>query len=319
MKRRSLLCLVFLFGLADCTGYSDLSTPIQMPATGYVLSEDGLRLAYRIVGDGPKTVVVPLIHWNVDAFGSIAGDDFRFVFYDPQNRGGSDGSPDPTRVTLRSDLRDLDTVIRWTRAKKVSLIGTSYYGGLVARYAMEKPQNVDRVVMVGALPLESSTLFSYAPPERAVRVPEEERKALEARRAGGLESKDPVEYCRQYWALESRLSVARAEAGGLIADRCDFPNEWPRNITWWAKSIFDSLGSWNWTFEASTLRAPVLLLHGTGDLRVPPESSKQWRDRLPHGELLMIEGAGHSPWWDAPETIFPAVGAFLRGGSLGGA
>jgi len=284
-----------------------------VPENGYVLADDGTRLLYRVVGRGEKTVIVPLIQWNIGGFETIAGSDLRFVFYDPRSRGGSDTSTDPNRLTIDQDLHDLERVRSYFRAKTVSLVGTSYYGGLVARYAMTNPEKVDRVVMVGALPPESKSLFAYDPPEKALRNSDDDRARLEGWRSAGIESSDPVRFCHEYWRQENRITAGRAEDGARMTDRCDDPNEWPRNFQRWANHIFASMGPWDWRASAQGLQKPVLLIHGGHDLRSPLYGSREWRDMLPMARLLVIPDAGHSPWWDAPGEIFPAVRTFLEG------
>ena len=35
-------------------------------------------------------------------------------------------------------------------------------------------------------------------------------------------------------------------------------------------------------------------------------------DQLPQGELKVIEGLGHMPWWDDPAAVGAEVAAFLN-------
>lgn len=67
------------------------------------------------------------------------------------------------------------------------------------------------------------------------------------------------------------------------------------------------------TFRDEELRAierPTLLVYGTAD-RSPVESWKRFVDLLPSGELRLVQGAGHQPWFDDPSTDARAVGHFL--------
>lgn len=45
---------------------------------------------------------------------------------------------------------------------------------------------------------------------------------------------------------------------------------------------------------AKSLQIPVLVVHGTADEAVPPEEAKQLRQLIPHSQLLLVEGAGHT-------------------------
>jgi pimeloyl-ACP methyl ester carboxylesterase len=55
------------------------------------------------------------------------------------------------------------------------------------------------------------------------------------------------------------------------------------------------------------------MVFGSAD---PTGSIELWREfaaALPHGELEVVEGAGHMPWWDEPETVGRSVREFLAG------
>jgi pimeloyl-ACP methyl ester carboxylesterase len=65
--------------------------------------------------------------------------------------------------------------------------------------------------------------------------------------------------------------------------------------------------------ELASIRSPVLWTFGTAD---PVGSADVWRravDKLPHGELRVLEGAGHLPWLDDPASVGPALNRFLVG------
>ena len=56
---------------------------------GYVVTPDGVRLHYRIVGKGSSAVLVPLAAWLSPELDALANSR-RVVYYDPRGRGASD-------------------------------------------------------------------------------------------------------------------------------------------------------------------------------------------------------------------------------------
>ena len=56
---------------------------------GYVLVEDGLRLYYQVVGDGPDIVVIPSASWMLADLAALASGR-TLIFYDERSRGRSD-------------------------------------------------------------------------------------------------------------------------------------------------------------------------------------------------------------------------------------
>ena len=66
--------------------------------------------------------------------------------------------------------------------------------------------------------------------------------------------------------------------------------------------------------ELAAIRQPTLHVHGTSDETVgPAESWQRVTDALPHGELRLIDGAGHMPWFDHPDRVAEQVRTFLSG------
>ena len=111
---------------------------------GFIEVEAGVRLYFRTVGEG-EAVVIPLVSWSEEF--DVLAKGHRVIFYDPRNRGQST-AVEPKRVSFQNDMRDLEAVRRHLGLEKISLIGWSYFGGVVARYAMEFPERIRHLVMV---------------------------------------------------------------------------------------------------------------------------------------------------------------------------
>jgi 2-hydroxy-6-oxonona-2,4-dienedioate hydrolase len=64
--------------------------------------------------------------------------------------------------------------------------------------------------------------------------------------------------------------------------------------------------------ELAAIRQPTLHVHGTSDETVgTAESWPRVADALPQGELCLVEGAGHMPWFDEPSLVAAKVRRFL--------
>jgi pimeloyl-ACP methyl ester carboxylesterase len=58
--------------------------------------------------------------------------------------------------------------------------------------------------------------------------------------------------------------------------------------------------------------APTLILHGTVDRVIDPENARILAERIPHAELVMLEGAGHVYHSEQPEAADRTVLDFVR-------
>ena len=63
--------------------------------------------------------------------------------------------------------------------------------------------------------------------------------------------------------------------------------------------------------ELAAIRQPTLHVHGTSDETVgSAESWQRVADALPRGELCLVDGAGHMPWFDDPTRVAEEVARF---------
>ncbi len=58
------------------------------------------------------------------------------------------------------------------------------------------------------------------------------------------------------------------------------------------------------------LKLPVLLVNGTRSA-VPYEVGRWLEEHLPDGRRLVLEGAGHAPYWDAPDDFNRGIRQFV--------
>ena len=59
-----------------------------------------------------------------------------------------------------------------------------------------------------------------------------------------------------------------------------------------------------------TVDAPVLVIHGAGDLQ-SEEACRSYAEAFPNPKFLVIEGATHFPFIEQPEAFSNAVADFL--------
>jgi proline iminopeptidase len=271
----------------------------------------GLELWSRVIGQG-EPVVVPNGDYFVADLEGLA-DEFALVTYDPRNRGRSQRLEADGRFVgdIHTDVADLEQLRKRLGIERLNLLGHSYAGVLVALYAMEYPQHVQRIVQIG--PPAPRALTQYGAHEMwddgvAGQVFAGIGQIM--REAAG---KDPVEVCRSASAVLARLCVVdAADAGRLNWGRCDLPNE-RTFMKYWIENLQPSLQKLAITPEMfARVACPVLVIHGRKDRNAPWGAGRDWAKQLPNARLLTIENAAHAPWIEAPEVVLGAIRDFLR-------
>jgi len=133
---------------------------------GYISTDDEVRLYYHVLGDGPVTVVIPQASLLLEDLRPLA-EDHQLVFYDPRGRGQSDRDPDPKNIWTDYEVTDLETVRQHFGLEQMALLGWSYLGLIVAQYAEQYPERVNRMVMM--CPLSSRNPAPYDDPDAVQR------------------------------------------------------------------------------------------------------------------------------------------------------
>lgn len=103
-----------------------------------------------------------------------------------------------------NDVRDLEAVRHHFQLERVSLLGHSYLGIVVALYAMKHPDRVNRVVQIGPT---AADLAKQYPPE-LTNMDSTARQAFDqlAQMQNESPPNDPVEACNRLWSLLRRGS-----------------------------------------------------------------------------------------------------------------
>jgi pimeloyl-ACP methyl ester carboxylesterase len=289
---------------------------------GYARNSAGLRLYYRILGDEGPTIVAPAACWLQEDLEPLARHR-RLVFFDRSGRGRSDPIPAGVPVRFETEFEDIDAIRGHLGLERFALMGWSYMGLVAGLYAADHPDAVERLLLSGAI-APRNLAPTEMPPELArerdealrrhrERVDGEALKRLADARAAG-EWPDGAAFCRESRRLSGPRQFGRPAAMlRTKADPCALPNEWPENFESLMQRIFASFhGTWDFRERVRKVSAPTLVVHGREDT-VLPNAARLWSTLIGDARVLWLDGVGHFPWLEDPESFFPAVDGFLRG------
>jgi proline iminopeptidase len=302
-----LACLLVPVALSCASSRSSARAPQE----GFITVEPGVRVAYRIVGSGPETLVVP---WP-DATRDLdrLGNGRRLILYNPRGRVASD-LVDPSRVSFENELADLEAVRRHFGLERMMLLGWSHYGMMTAVYTIRHPERVSRLVQMTPGGPRRTPYLDEGMKTMRERVDGDAWTRLEERKKSGGFAGHPDALCRENRRVTLAAFLADPRNVSKISDEsCRFATEQPDNQDKWWGALFGSMGDWDYRKEARTLPMPRLVIQGEKDF-IPMEGSREWAQGNPNARLLVIEGSGHFPHLEKPDVYFPAVEKFLSGG-----
>lgn len=298
--------------------FSASTTLAQTPANeGHINAGNGVKLYYRVLGSGSEPVV--LIHGGPGFTSDYLADDLTpmarnhsLLVYDQRGIGRSTLVSDSTGLAAQRYVEDLEAIRKHLGLEKLTLLGHSWGAAPAALYAMQYPERVRRMILVGTIPAERSGLG------RAFQVMAAARDSATLRRMAELSrirqaNPDDRAACREYYQLWFTPFFGASEAASRMKGNvCAGSPESLKNKQNVDRFTFASLGNWDWTMSLSRAAVPTLIIHGELD-PLPIEDARKWAAAMPNARLLELKGIGHFPYVEAPEVFFAAVDQFLTG------
>lgn len=275
------------------TTYTHDTVPTQ-----YV-EANGIRFAYRRFG---RTGGVPIVlnihfrgtmdHWDPAVTDGLARER-EVILFDNAGIGASSGE---TPSTIPAMAADAIAFIRALGIGQADILGYSIGGKVAQEIAVQAPELVRKLVLVGTGPRgadtaasQSAEIFSatYDPPEHlwiAAHFPPN-AAGREAGRAY-LERK----LRRQDRSPEVSEASATAQYAAII------------------KSNEKTDGVWDYL---ATIRHPVLVVDGSNDRIIPTINGFTLQQHLPNAQLIVYPDSSHAPFYQYPDLFLSHAALFL--------
>ncbi|MGB7022756.1 MAG: alpha/beta hydrolase [Candidatus Acidiferrales bacterium] len=283
---------------------------------GFVTTEDGVRLFFLQIGNGPAVILPNAIHLFED-FQHFA-EHRTLIFYDVRNRGRSDFVNDAAKRAkgVLQDADDLDAVRQHFEVGKVDLIAHSYIGVMAALYAEKYPAHLNRLVQIGPMPPNIAKQYPAHLTGADATLTEVLSKLAQFQKEKHSSSlrQDPQEACEKLWSVLRPIYVINpADAVRIKWGRCELPNE-RGFMQYWNEAILPSIQRLHFSAEElADAIAPVLIIHGTRDRSSAYGGARDWAMMFPNARLVTVENAAHAPWIENPKLVFGSIQTFLDG------
>jgi pimeloyl-ACP methyl ester carboxylesterase len=272
----------------------------QQPARELGIPSGDIILSARAAGNSASGNVLIAVHGGpgmsrdyLVGLEQLSSEGFAVVTYDQRGTGGSTSpAADPENYELSDYVADLDAVRKTVGAEHVHLLGHSWGGLVVMRYATVYPERVRTITLMGS-GAPSWAAAQAAQANRAKRIQD-----LQARGIIPQTLKAPADLIRAYFS----------DPGFAMPDELKNLHYSPaaEQLTW------SALGEYDFTAEVARLEHPVLLLYGEDD-PFGIAMAEATKDALSSAdaELVLLESCGHF-WHECPDAFFAHVRAFLN-------
>src|ERR671927_129609 len=265
---------------------------------------DGIRVHYQEAGD-PKAPALVLIHgfasstlvWS-NVFLKLAEAGYRVIALDMLGYGYS-AKPKNGEYTIAGQAKLLVRLLDRLGIPRAIIVGSSSGGAVAATCALDYPDRVEKLILVGSVnnnrPLDFSVMRLFGSPLFGDVV---SPLLIGSRRL--LRRRMKRVYDRHAWVLDER----RVDARHL-----------PLRAAGTQRAIIRTVRGWDAeriSRDAHLIKQPALLLWGENDLEIPLADGERLHAAIPGSRLIVFLNCGHLPHEEYPEAFTNLVIDFCR-------
>ena len=274
------------------------------PEHSWFTTVGGVRIHYQEAGD-EKAPPMILIHGFISStliwsgvFLRLADAGFRAIAIDLPGYGYSD-KPADGRYTIDAQAQAVVGLMDRLGIEKATIVGASYGGAVAATMALDSPERVDRLVLIGAVSND------------------EPKKKLLLRLSRLPVIGDIVTplFLGSRWVLRKRMEEMYRRIGAPLDERMLEARHHLLATANMQRAMIRTVRRWSAnriSREASLIRPPTLLVWGRNDRLVALSGSRRVMRAVPHARLAVLDRCGHLPMLEQPEQFNRAVADFLR-------
>ena len=265
---------------------------------------DGVRVHYQEAGDKHAPALV-LIHgfasstvvWS-KVFLKLAEAGFRVIALDLLGYGYS-AKPRNGEYTIAGQAKLLTRLLDTLGIPSALFVGSSYGGAVAATCAIDYPDQVEKLILVGTVnnnrPLAFTLLRLFGSPLFGDVV---SPLLIGSRRL--LRRRMKQVYDRHEWVLDER----RVDARHL-----------PLRAAGTQRAIIRTVRGWDAeriSRDAHLITQPTLLLWGENDQEIPLADGARLHEEIPGSRLIIFLECGHLPHEEYPEAFTSVVIDFCK-------
>lgn len=285
--------------------WDDFADKIHHPENSHFVEVDGATVHYQEFGDRTNPTLI-LIHgftastyvWQTVA-PILADENFHVVAVDLLGFGFSE-KPAWFEYSIVSQARMIERFMDRTGIGRATLVGSSYGGAIAATVALDYPERVEKLVLVGAVCNDEAKQNSLL-------------RLTAVRGVGEIVSPFLID-SKRFLKYRMRRTIAPVNHHLITAERLEAVHR-PLRAKNTHRSILASGRKWDAgriETDAHLINQPTLLIWGEDDNIIPVHNGERLYDSILNSRLVVLKDCGHVPPEEKPERFVELVGKFCR-------
>jgi pimeloyl-ACP methyl ester carboxylesterase len=277
---------------------------IYHPEHSWFASVGGVRIHYQEAGDENAPPII-LIHgfissnlvWN-EVLLPLAKAGFRVIAPDLPGYGYSD-KPSDGRYTIDAQAHAILGLMNQLEIDQATIVGASYGGAVAATLALDYPERVENLILVGAVTNDQ--------PKKKLLL-----RLVSFPLVGDIAT--PL-FLGSSWILRKRTEEVYRRLGYPVDERKLAARHHLLQTSNTHRAMIRTVRRWNAnriSREASLIRCPTLLVWGDEDTHVPLSEAFKLREAIPNARLIVFRHCGHLPPTETPGQFVELVADFCK-------
>ena len=230
------------------------------------------------------------------------------ILYDQRGRGASSVPPAPRSTRIEFDAGDIPALRTALGNARWDILGHSWGGGISMLAAANDAAGTRRLVLVNAVGATSDWV-SHLHINALARIGGVEQMALALLDPRALTTDDPAVHADYSRAIYPAYFADQEFARGFTPPR-------EGSASGAAVSARLRREGYDWRETVAKIAATTLVVHGRQDV-LPSRLAEETATLIPKAGVVLIDDAGHMPFWEQPALFFGAVERFLTEPDLG--
>jgi pimeloyl-ACP methyl ester carboxylesterase len=275
---------------------------IYNPEYSWFARANGVRVHYQEAGEEDAPPII-LIHGFISSNSiwshvllPLARKGFRVIAPDLPGYGYSE-KPAHASYSIQEQAQAMVALMDRLGIKKAIIAGASYGGAVAATMALDYPDRVHKLIMIGAV------INDDAKQKFLLRV-----SCLPL--IGDIGT--PL-FLGSRWILKKRMENMYRRIGQPINEKMVSSRHHLLATSNTHRAMIRTARAWSANRierEASLIRQPTMIMWGDQDDHFPIDNAFRLRDAIPNSKLIIFRSCGHLPPAEHPEKFVEAVAEF---------